>query len=250
MTTETPTSSDEHDRVRERYALAAQGGGCCDGGTCCLTYKSEELLHVPSGADLGLGSGAPLRFAELRSGETAVDLGSGAGVDVFLAGWQVGPAGRAIGVDMTPEMLDRARRLAREAGRANVEFREGLIERPPVEDGVADAVTSNCVINLSPDKPAVFREALRVLRPGGRLVISDIVKERAFAPGIASCGCVDGAMLRDQYFETIRGAGFENLEILEERPWFEVEGERLATSVTLRARKPMVQSRTSGAGLR
>ena len=226
-----------HEHVRERYAKAVQGAareplGCCDSG-----YSVEELSRVPGGSFLGLGSGNPVRLAALRPGEVVVDLGSGAGVDAFLAADLVGPAGRAIGIDMTPEMLAKARALAAEHEIPNVEFHESLNERLPLADGTADVVVSNCVINLSPDKAAVFREAFRVLKPGGRLVVSDLVKERAFE--IADvCGCVGGAMVRGDYLGAIRGAGFQGLEILEDRAWPTGDVGLPASSITIRAYKP------------
>ena len=172
------------------------------------------------------------------AGEVIVDLGSGAGVDVFLAAHRVGPTGRAIGVDMTPEMVERARRAADEAGVANVEFRSGIIEKLPVSDGVADVVVSNCVINLSPDKAAVFREAFRVLKPGGRLVISDIVQERPLGRIDDDCRCVTNAIVRSEYLATIRDAGFEDVTVMEERPWRVGHAGVDASSVTIRAIKP------------
>lgn len=229
----------QREAVRERYARAARGGGACCGDACCSNaYPDEEMAGVPEGADLGLGSGNPVRLADLKVGETVVDLGSGAGVDAFLAARRVGSGGRVIGVEMTPDMASRARRLAHEAGVHNVEFREGLIERPPLDPASADALVSNCVINLSPDKAAVFREALRALKPGGRLVVSDVVKERGFAPVESSCGCVDTAMLRGEYLETIRRAGFERIEVLDDRLWLAVAGERMASAITVRAFRP------------
>jgi arsenite methyltransferase len=228
-------------RVRERYgrtATTVKAEACCGPGCCTSSdYSAEELARVPSAAFLGEGSGNPVRHAGLRPGEVVVDLGSGAGVDVFLAADRVGPTGRAIGVDMTPEMLARARSIAARAGTGNVEFREGLIERLPIADGTADVVLSNCVINLSPDKAAVFREALRVLRPGGRLVISDIVQERPLLILDDDCGCVANAMLRPEYFATIRAAGFEDLAVLEDRPWRTGPAGTDASSITLRAIK-------------
>ncbi len=150
-----------------------------------LGYGERELAAVPAEADLGLGCGAPIDHLELQPGETVLDLGSGPGLDALLAARQVGPTGRVIGVDMTPQMLERARATAARAGAAHVEFREGRLEALPVEDASVDAVTSNCVINLVPDKAAVFREIARVLRPGGRVVVADIVLERPLPEAVA-----------------------------------------------------------------
>ena len=187
---------------------------------------------------MGEGSGNPVRHAEIQEGEVVVDLGSGAGVDVFLAAYQAGARGRAIGIDMTDEMVERARRAAEKKGVTNVEFHEGLIEKLPLSDGVADVVISNCVINLSPDKTAVFREAFRVLKPGGRLVISDIVQERPLELKEDECGCVSNAMVRADYLDTIRGAGFRDLEILKDRAARRSSVGVDASAITLRAVKP------------
>jgi len=226
--------------VRERYARAAIAGrGCECGSSCCSTdYSAEELARIPVESVLGLGSGNPVRHGGLRSGEVVVDLGSGEGIDVFLAASQVGPSGKVIGVDMTPEMIARAQAAAVRAGANNVEFRPGLIEDLPVEGVSADVILSNCVINLSPDKAAVFREAFRVLKPGGRLVISDVVQERPLGGVEDDCGCVATAMVRSEYLAVIRDAGFRDLKILQDRPWrrgpFGVD----ASALTLRAVKP------------
>jgi len=216
-------------RVRERYGEMARGGGSCGCGPSpcgeetlvsrALGYGADELATLPSGADMGLGCGAPLAELGLRPGETVLDLGSGGGIDVFLAARAVGPTGRAIGVDMTPEMLDRARANARRSGLDNVEFREGRLEALPVADTSIDAVTSNCVINLVPDKAQVFREVARVLKPGGRLVISDIVldgtlPERIEQDVYAYVGCVSGAAQRDTYLGWLAAAGLGDVEIL------------------------------------
>jgi SAM-dependent methyltransferase len=217
------------EQVKERYGKIAETAGSCCGPSvsCCgetpvslqLGYKREDLAHVPDGADLGLGCGAPLASLGLMPGETVLDLGSGAGIDVFLAAREVGPTGRAIGVDMTPAMLERARANAAKAGLTNVEFREGRLEVLPLPDASVDAVTSNCVINLVPDKGVVFREVARVLKPGGRLAIADIVLDGRLPEAVerdiyAYVGCVAGAMERSEYFGLLEAAGLGEIEIL------------------------------------
>ncbi|RJP35383.1 MAG: methyltransferase domain-containing protein [Actinobacteria bacterium] len=218
--------------VREGYgAIASKGSSCCEPAEpcCCgaskaeeissmIGYSMEELKAVPEGANLGLGCGNPVALASLREGETVLDLGSGAGLDSFLAANAVGETGRVIGVDMTHEMLEKARENARKGGYDNVEFRLGEIENLPVADASTDAIISNCVINLSPDKARVFREAFRVLKPGGRLMVSDIVLEGELPQQVresaaAYVGCVSGAVLREEYFRLIREAGFEEIEV-------------------------------------
>jgi SAM-dependent methyltransferase len=184
-------------------------------------YSQGELAAVPEGANLGLGCGNPLAFAELKEGDVVVDLGSGAGFDCFLAARRVGASGRVIGVDMTPEMVERARANARKGGHSNVEFRLGEIEHLPIADNTADMVISNCVINLSTDKPQVFREALRVLKPGGRLLVSDLVLLRPLPESVresveAYAGCISGAMLREDYLQAMRDAGFMDVEVVAE----------------------------------
>jgi len=173
---------------------------------------------VPEGANLGLGCGAPLDFLDLMPGETVLDLGSGAGFDAFLAARHVADTGRVIGVDMTPEMIEKARANAVEGGFTNVEFRLGRLESLPLEDSSVDAVTSNCVINLVPDKSVVFREVARVLRPGGRLVISDILLDGPLPAAIATdvlayVGCVAGAMERRAYFDLAQAAGLTGVRV-------------------------------------
>ena len=232
------TERDVKTAVREHYASIVKGQASCCGtadrtSSCCgptptplslskaIGYSEAELAAVPAGANLGLGCGNPLAFAALKEGDVVVDLGSGAGFDCFLAARRVGATGRVIGVDMTHEMLAAARASAARDGYANVEFRLGEIENLPVADGVADMVISNCVINLSTDKPRVFREALRVLRPGGRLMVSDLVLARELPESVrrsvaAYAGCVAGAMLREDYLRAIREAGFVGVEVLAE----------------------------------
>ncbi len=217
--------------VRENYAKRATscGGGC--GGACCsesatpvsqaIGYSDDELRSIPQGADLGLGCGHPTALASLAEGEVVLDLGSGAGIDCFLAADKVGESGRAIGVDMTPEMIERARGNARKEDVENVEFRLGEIEHLPVADASVDVVISNCVINLSPDKPQVFREAFRALKPGGRLMVSDIVLRGELPEEVRESmehyvGCVAGALQIDDYLDTIRDAGFRDVKIVKE----------------------------------
>jgi SAM-dependent methyltransferase len=176
---------------------------------------------VPEGANLGLGCGAPLGFLAPQPGETVLDLGSGAGLDVFLASPLVGPAGHVIGIDMTPSMIEKARGNAARMGASNVDFREGRLEALPVEDASVDAVTSNCVINLVPDKAAAFREVARVLKPGGRLVISDILLDGVLPPAVeqdvyAYVGCISGAMQRPDYFAALEAAGLRDVEVLKD----------------------------------
>jgi SAM-dependent methyltransferase len=224
--------SDPRETVREKYAAVAQGGSC--GCGCCaaepgdhaalasLGYTDEQRAAIPEGADLGLGCGNPLAHAELRPGETVLDLGSGAGIDCFLAAREVGPEGRVIGVDMTPAMLERARANRARTGLESVEFRLGEIENLPVADASVDAIISNCVVNLSPDKPRVFREALRVLRPGGRLIVSDLVLTRPLGDELRRnvdlyVGCVAGASQKEEYLRLMRDAGFRDVRIVEER---------------------------------
>ena len=217
--------------VREKYGEIAEGkrSGCGCGGSCgdvliTLGYTEAQKATLPAGADLGLGCGNPLAHAAVRPGETVLDLGSGAGVDCFLAARETGPAGRVIGVDMTPAMLERARANAAQGGYANVEFRLGEIEHLPVADASVDCIISNCVVNLSPDKPQVFREAHRVLRPGGRLLVSDLVLTRPLAPALQQdvtlyIGCVAGAAMQDDYLAMIRQAGFVDVTVVEERAY-------------------------------
>ena len=233
------TAEEVRAKVRERYSIAAsRRGGCEDDGCCAIGYSPVELEGIPAESVLGLGSGNPVRHAELRPGETVVDLGSGAGVDVFLASRLVGPAGHATGIDMTPTMVTRATTASVAHDIRNASFVLAPIEKLPLPDGHADVVLSNCVVNLSPDKPAVFAEAFRILKPGGRLVISDVVQERDLGRIEDDCGCVGNAMVRGEYLETIRRAGFAEVRIVEDRPWRTGPSGIEASAVTLIARKP------------
>ncbi len=231
---DTHAAPDVMQAVRERYARAASSdAGCCE-PSCCgpettatdvsrsIGYSEEELAGLPADANLGLGCGNPTAIAGLGEGETVLDLGSGAGIDCFLAAKQVGAAGRVIGVDMTPEMLDRARRNATEAGFDNVEFRLGEIEALPVADETVDVIISNCVLNLSADKARVLAEAHRVLKPGGRMVVSDMVSDVP-VPSLLS-GNLDAVAaclptLRASYVEEFRSAGFVDIVITRETPY-------------------------------
>jgi arsenite methyltransferase len=212
------------DVVREKYAAAAKSAASCCEPSCCSGDAGTKLVDynavagvVPE-SNLGLGCGTPTQHAGLRPGEMVVDLGSGAGVDVFLAAREVGPAGRVIGVDMTPEMIERARENARKHAIANVEFRQGDIESMPVDDASVDVVISNCVINLAPDKKRVYSEMYRVLRPGGRFVVSDMVTYGQVPESVRKdlelwAGCVAGALDRGNYLDIIRQAGFERVNV-------------------------------------
>jgi ubiquinone/menaquinone biosynthesis C-methylase UbiE len=242
-------------RVREGYArIATKEVTCCgsEASPCNslnnlgevskkMGYTEEELQSVPEGANMGLGCGNPVALASLKKGETVIDLGSGAGFDCFIAAKKVGENGKIIGVDMTPEMLDKARENARKGNYKNVEFRLGEIENLPVANNTADIVISNCVINLSPDKRRVFEEAFRVLKPGGRLMVSDIVllKElsEAARKGAHPASCVTYAIMKDQYINAIKHAGFQKVKIMEEtRQSF--EDAISDTDATVLARKP------------
>lgn len=230
------TAGEVRQVVRDRYARAAtESAGCCESSCCgetetsspgdvgkAIGYSEEELAELPEEANLGLGCGNPTALASLREGETVLDLGSGAGIDCFLAARKVGPTGRVIGVDMTPEMLEKARANADTGGYDNVEFRLGEIEALPVADETVDVIISNCVLNLSTDKGRVLREAYRVLRPGGRIMISDMVSERPVPAVLAGdldavAGCLPTQ--REEYLEEYRHAGFEDVGIVRETPY-------------------------------
>jgi arsenite methyltransferase len=220
--------------VKDSYAkVAKQGSSCCSSGSCCsssnnarnisknIGYSEDEMNAVPDGANLGLGCGNPVAIALLKKGDIVLDLGCGAGFDAFLAAEKVGKTGRVIGVDMTEEMLKRAWANAKRDGYNNVEFRLGEIEKLPVEDNCIDVIISNCVINLSPDKKAVFNEAFRVLKPKGRLMVSDLVLGRDLPKAVkesaeAYVGCVAGAVNKDEYLGFIKQAGFHDVTIISE----------------------------------
>ncbi len=220
--------------VKERYGkIAATQSSCCGGEKSLVTiqqmsqaigYTQVDLINLPEGANLGLGCGNPTALASLKAGETVLDLGSGAGIDCFLAARAVGETGRVIGVDMTPEMLESARQYAKQGNYHNVEFRQGDIEALPVEDNSVDVIISNCVINLATDKTKVFREALRVLKTGGRLLVSDIVLLKSLPSELtksisAYVGCVAGALPKAEYLEIMTQVGFQAVRVVEETPY-------------------------------
>ena len=258
--------------VRERYADIAtgdgDGGGCCTDDQCCdggsastpaaetaqqYGYSADEIDRVDGDANLGLGCGNPQALADLAPGETVLDLGSGAGFDCFLAAREVGETGQVIGVDMTPEMVEKARENARENDTGNVSIRLGEIEHLPVADTAVDVIISNCVVNLSPDKSQVFREANRVLRPGGRLAISDVVQTAPMPEGVEAdpdsvAACVAGASRIDRLERLLTDAGFEAVEITPKddsdrfiREWDDDRDvSEFLVSASITARKPEV----------
>ncbi len=244
--------------VREGYAqVAKRENSCCTpSGSCCgetnmaaeigkkAGYTDEGLQSVPEGANLGLGCGNPVALASLKEAEIVLDLGSGAGFDCFLAANKVGRNGRVIGVDMTPEMVEKARENAQKGNYENVEFRLGEIENLPVADNYVDIIISNCVVNLSPDKGRVFEEAFRVLKAGGRLMVSDIVLVNELPDLIknsvtAYIGCLSGAITRDEYIEAVKNAGFQEVSIIEETSF----------PLDCMASDPMAQRLASGLGV-
>lgn len=238
-------SDDVKKIVEKSYAEIAKASGSCGCKCSCgginksvqrqsgqFGYTKDEMNLAPEGSNLGLGCGNPTAIASLKKGEVVLDLGSGAGFDAFLASRKVGSTGKVIGVDMTPEMLIMARSNAEKGGFANVKFMKGDIENLPVKDASIDVVISNCVINLSPDKEIVFKEIYRVLKKGGRLMVSDTVLAKALPDEIRNdekllTGCVSGAMLKNKYIKLIRGVGFSNFKIHKEQPGF-LEGYSLS----------------------
>lgn len=266
------SKDDVRDAVRESYAKVAAGGGSCcapgspspAGGSCCspgssaddgaaaiLGYSAEEAASIPDGANMGLGCGNPGAIAKLREGETVLDLGSGGGIDCFLAAKKVGKKGRVIGVDMTPEMISKSRDAAREGAHGNVEFRLGEIEHLPVADASVDVVISNCVVNLSPEKPAVIAEMFRVLKPGGRVAISDVLTTAPLPEDIQNdvemlCGCISGAAGVEDVRAMLEGAGFVDVSITPYEnsgeiiaSWLPDRGlENYVTSAAIEGRKP------------
>ena len=245
---DTAVAQQVRDAVREHYALAAESGSCCDDDCCGAAPTNAATVDVALDSlygnlytadtswlpadvtGLSLGCGDPITLAALQPGQTVLDLGSGGGIDCFMAARQVGPTGQVIGVDMTPAMLAKAERNRATVGLDNVEFRQGFIEALPVDDATVDVILSNCVINLSPDKPAVFREAYRVLRPGGRLAASDMVTRGHFSPAeradvSAWAGCVSGAEDVADYVAAIRDAGFTDISVVDKaEPEVELAG--------------------------
>jgi SAM-dependent methyltransferase len=242
------TMGDVREVVRERYgrvAAEAPAEGCCGGGSSCgstnsldVGYSDKELSQIPEGSNLGLGCGNPQGIAALSPGETVLDLGSGGGIDCFLAAKQVGDSGRVIGVDMTPQMLARARANAAKSGIGNVEFRLGEIEHLPVPDESIDVILSNCVVNLSPDKPAVFRDAFRVLKPGGRLAISDMVAQGPVPAKLREdldsyTGCIGGAAEISELERMLSDTGFVDVRISPK-----AASRDLVVSANIEARRP------------
>jgi arsenite methyltransferase len=253
--------------IRKTYGKIAlqetnneSGSSCCAPGCCSsgggnsstkaaatvIGYETSELESVPQASVLGVGCGTPVKFADLQKGETVVDLGSGAGIDVFLSANKVTEAGSVIGIDMTDEMLKRAKINAKNGGYTNVDFRKGDIEkRIPVDDNSADVVISNCVINLTMNKINAFKEVHRILKHKGRIVISDLVSDNEIAPTDANAkkwsSCIDGALTKDHYIDSIRQAGFQNIKVLSETLYMDGGGEqvddRKISSVVIRAVK-------------
>jgi arsenite methyltransferase len=243
------------ERVKKRYgkiALTGNSENCCAPTECCgdgciseispvqiakkIGYDAKELESVPEASILGVGCGAPVNFADIKESEVVVDIGSGGGIDVFLSANKVKDSGKVFGIDMTDEMLEKARDNAKQSRFTNVEFKKGDIERGiPIKDSAADVVISNCVINLTLDKVAAFKEIYRILRSNGRMVISDLVTSKEV--GLESvnsedwCSCIDGALTKENYIESIRKAGFNNIETSQEKPYIEGDGRKIISIV-------------------
>lgn len=246
------------EKVKKRYgkiALTGNSDCCCMPGECStndspidatkiIGYDPKELESIPQESILGVGCGAPIKFADLKEGETVLDLGSGAGIDAFLSANKVSKSGKVIGIDMTDEMLEKAKTNARNGNYTNVEFRKGDIEKNiPVNDDTIDAVISNCVINLTLDKTSAFKEVYRILRKGGRMVISDLVTDKELEQDQINaeqwCSCIDGALTQEHYIESIKKAGFHDISVLDRRVYMEGEkvNGRKITSLVIKAIK-------------
>lgn len=268
--TRNTTIKDDIKKQYAKIALSDNSESCCMPGECgcgstsspsatgssiittsaaqvaeTIGYDESELQSIPKESILGVGCGAPLNFADIKEGETVVDLGSGAGIDVFLSAKRVGTQGTVIGIDMTDEMLEKAKRNAKVYGYLNVEFRKSDIEKKiPVNDDTVDLVISNCVINLTIDKVSAFKEAYRILKQGGRLIISDLVTDEEVKSSAVSvekwCSCIDGALTKEHYIDSIRKAGFQYVEVLSERLYIDdskLGDGRKITSVVIKAVK-------------
>ncbi|MGA9150813.1 MAG: arsenite methyltransferase [Candidatus Nitrosopolaris sp.] len=249
------------EKVKERYGKIALTGNsesccvpsleCCDGSELIsavqmaknIGYDAKELESVPETSILGVGCGAPVTFAGIKEGEVVVDIGSGGGIDVFLSANKVKGSGKVIGIDMTDQMLEKARKNANQGAYTNVEFREGDIEkRIPVEDSAVDVAISNCVINLTTDKVSTFKEIYRILKDGGRMIISDLVTDREVDKNSVNvekwCSCIDGALTKENYLDSIRKAGFNSVQVLQETQYLEDKTDgRIITSLAVKAIK-------------
>jgi SAM-dependent methyltransferase len=248
------------EKVKERYGSIAQTGtfeGVCATTECCcrgdvfsavqtaknIGYDAKELESLPESSILGVGCGAPVNFADIKEGEVVIDIGSGGGIDVFLSANKVKDSGKVIGIDMTDEMLEKARNNAKQSGFRNVEFKKGDIERGiPIEDSAADVVISNCVINLTLDKVAAFKEIYRILKSNGRMVISDLVTSKEVdLESVNSedwCSCIDGALTKENYLDSIKKSGFNSPQVLQETRYLEVKSDgRIMTSLIIKAIK-------------
>jgi arsenite methyltransferase len=255
------------EKVKERYGKIALAGnsseGCCAPSECCgssestsvtiyspvqiaknIGYDTKELESIPESSILGVGCGAPVKFADIHEGEVVADIGSGGGIDVFLSAKKVKDSGKVIGIDMTDEMLEKAQNIARQNGYTNVEFKKGDVERGvPIEDNSVDVVISNCVINLAVDKVSAFKEIHRILRSNGRMVISDLITDKEVPTHSVDsdkwCSCIDGALTKENYLASIEKAGFQQPQIIEEKVYQEGDGidNRKITSLVVKAVK-------------